>query len=366
MNSFRPASPCLRVAASILLAACLSAPAFAQTPASAPPDPVAMLRSADPAQQKQALALIRAQIDRDGKKIDASQLGNWIATLYALKLNTEASELVDRGLPLLQGRDNWVAVRLMAYKAAFSLEQGRKEEAIALLQQGSKLESHATVAAVDELALCVPLVQAGLLQQTVDMIDQATVASADDISFLERCLSLRAQALLAAGQPLPALASAKSLYNVSSMASTANALRLVAKCLQAAYPEDRDLLLRFRDQQVSGATPAATQPTAAQPTVLGQVKVSAAIYEKPFGNNLLPMPIDEDFNKLTRMGNLLLMADRPLDAKLWFEQAYRVCSNDQLPAATESLARTMKAEDASIGRANAFLLALRPTKPTAK
>lgn len=50
---------------------------------------------------------------------------------------------------------------------------------------------------------------------------------------------------------------------------------------------------------------------------------------------------------------------------MWFEQAYKVAEKSHLAAATESLARTMKAEDGAIGRANAFLLSLRPA-PEAK
>ena len=369
MNRFLPlsASPRLRVAPSRLLAlSCLtilllSSQTFAQ--AAPQPDLPAMIKSQDPAQQKQALTLIRAQIDRDGRKLDAGQFRNWIATLREAKLNAEAIEIIDRGLPLFQGRDSWLVVGMMGHKAEFSLAQGRKEDALAFLQQAPKLDSNGTISALDELRLAEPFVKAGLLEQTIDMIDQATLARADDLGCLERALAVRAQTFLAAGQPLPALASAKSLYNVSSMANTGKALGLLAKCLQAAYPEDRDLLIRFRDQQVAGAAPATTQPAAAQPTVLGQVKVSAAVYEKPFGNSLLPTLAEEDFAKLTRAGNLLLLADRPLDAKLWFEQAYRVCNTGQLPQATESLARALKAQDGTIGRANAFLLALRPTKP---
>lgn len=343
-----------------------AAPTFAQ-PAPSPADPIpAMIRSQDPAKQKQAVALIRTQMDRDGRNLDGYLVRTWMDALRDAKLSAEATEIIDRGIPLLSGRQNWMVVRLMAHRAEFTLAQGKKEGALAFLQQGLKLEAANGIEVLDELRLYEPLVRAGLLQETIDAVDQATIACAGDAIYLERPLAIRAQAYLAAGQPQQALASAKSLYNVSRMEGTANALRILTKCLQAAYPQDRDLIIRFRDEQLAGASPATTQPSAAKSSVLSAIKVDGAVYEKPLGKDLVPSPIEEDFATLTRMGNLLLLADRPEDAKPCFEQAYRFCNAEQLPAATESLARVMKAQDGTIRRANAFLLALRPTKSTAK
>lgn len=85
--------------------------------------------------------------------------------------------------------------------------------------------------------------------------------------------------------------------------------------------KDRALLDRFRDEQVAGTTPAATQPAASKPSILSTVKVDGVIYLKPLGDDLLPSPFDEEFGKLTRAGNLLLIADRPRDAKIWLARA---------------------------------------------
>ena len=356
-----PPSPRLRVAASLLLLLSLfTTIAFAQSPAM-----VDMLRSQDAAQRKQGMALVFAQIDRDAQKLDAGPVRDWIAALREGKHNAEALQLIDRALPLFQDRDNGMIVRLMAYKAAVSLDIGRKEDAIAFLSDSPHLESAIAIYVVDALQLSKPLLDAGLLTQYLDMIDQVTVIWTDDLNMLERALSLRTKVLLAANQPQQALASAKSLYNVCRMGETAIALGMVAKCLQAANPNDREIMIRFRDEQVVGASQATTQP-AAKSAIMAQVKISPTVYEKALGKDLFPTLAEEDFVKLTRMGNLLLLADRPQDAKAWFEQAYRVCDDKQLANATESLARVMKAEDGTIGRANAFLLALRPGKVTAK
>ena len=392
-----PASPCLRVSASSSLALSHSRPlplrrsllpfllsifyfsAFLSSGFAAPPTPPAvaaklpagpdlpaMVRSDDPQQQKQALALMHAQLEREGKNLKPDILLTWIDSLRQSKMNDPAMELAQRGLSTYPPKDTRVTIRLLGHKTMILLDQGKKDDALALMRQAFGADAGNAVATMDEQKWVAPLVSADLLPQTLALIDQTTLTRAGDLKTLERLLALRVNALLSAGKAQDALASAKSLYNVSSMTGTAKALSVVATCLQAAHPEDRDLLIRFRDQQIAGTAPSTTQRAAAPPTILGQIKVSAALYEKPFGNNILPTMDEEDFGKLTRAGNLLLLADRPLDAKLWFEQAYRVCNNDQLPYATESLARALKAEDGTIGRANAFLLALRPTKPAPK
>lgn len=56
------------------------------------------------------------------------------------------------------------------------------------------------------------------------------------------------------------------------------------------------------------------------------------------------------------------MADKPKDAKGAFERAYAVAPDKQLAQATENIARAMKAEDGTIGRANSWILSLKPAK----
>jgi hypothetical protein len=68
-----------------------------------------------------------------------------------------------------------------------------------------------------------------------------------------------------------------------------------------------------------------------------------------------------DYNALLGQGNLYLLADQPKEAMTAFQRAYGMVRRDaERPTATESLARAMKAEDGSIGRANSWVLSIRP------
>jgi len=61
-----------------------------------------------------------------------------------------------------------------------------------------------------------------------------------------------------------------------------------------------------------------------------------------------------DYGSLLSLGDLLLLADRAKEAQPVFERAYAVAGEKDLAAATESIARCMRAEDGAIGRANAW------------
>ena len=337
---------------------------LAQTnPAPKPPDIPAMIKSSDPAKQKEGLTLLNTRLNSLGKSIQRDTLNDWLRALDEAHLDADAADLAARALPLFRGRDNAVVISLLARRALASLQAGRKEDALAFLQEASGLEFNSTLTTLANPRLMESLIRADLLPQCLETLDKGSLAQSADVGILERALTLRAQYLLAANKPQEALATAKSLFNVSSMAGTENALRILAKCLQTAYPENRDLLVQFRDQQLAGAdTSAATRPSPTKSSVLASIKIDPTPYAKALPKDLEPFPTEEDFNKLTRMGNLLLILDRPQDAKPWFEQAYRVAGEKQLSSATESLARVLKAEDGAIGRANAFALSLRPKK----
>jgi tetratricopeptide (TPR) repeat protein len=172
---------------------------------------------------------------------------------------------------------------------------------------------------------------------------------------IEAVLSTRIKALLATGKTDEALACAKSLFNVSTMAGTSDAILTVAECLNVAKPTDKDIFTKFRDEQIAGAT---TQPTKDRTisTVLAAIKIDP----KPYDEALKKLT-GEDAQSLLGRGNLLLLADRPKEAKLIFDRLYSLTTAD-LAEASEALARTMKAEDGTIARANAWIISIRPKK----
>jgi hypothetical protein len=206
------------------------------------------------------------------------------------------------------------------------------------------------------------------------------VAEPQDLGSDQFLLTARIQAMLALSKPDVALQDAKSLYNVASMQDLPAAMLLVAQCLNAAHPTDLSWAERFRQEQVAGAifdghivvqanndpdrlpelqpaptTRPTTQPDVGAPTVLASIHI-----EDPAYSNAVEHWFSEDYAGLCGKGNLLLMADRIAEAKIVFDRAYAVGEPQNLADASSNIARCMKAEDGSVGRANQWILSIRP------
>jgi tetratricopeptide (TPR) repeat protein len=182
-------------------------------------------------------------------------------------------------------------------------------------------------------------------------------ATASEVKWVEALEKFRIKSFLKAGKPNEALSAAKELFNVCPMESTAGAVSLIVDCLKAAYSSDTEIIDRFANEQVAGAGEESTQPSAVsnQRSVLGSIKTNRAFYDKAAQE----YDQDEFWNLMSR-GNLLLLADRAKEARPVFERAYAIAPEKHLAAATESIARCLKAEDGAIGRANAWVLSIRP------
>ncbi len=170
------------------------------------------------------------------------------------------------------------------------------------------------------------------------------------------------KSLLASGKAKEALPDAKSLYNVCSMANTSNAILLLAECLGAANPEDKGIVDRLKVEQLAGAELPSTQPSTKpadagdkQQKVMDSIQIDSAPYDAA-----IKQITGEDYASLLKRGNLLLLIDRAKEAKPLFERAYSLCADAQLTQASESIARQIKAENHAIGRANAWVLSIRP------
>ncbi len=199
---------------------------------------------------------------------------------------------------------------------------------------------------------------------------KGALLSPQDLQVVEPFLAFRYEALRLLGRNEDALATAKALYNVCSPQNTSDAILRLASALRVAHPDDKDAVSRFKAEQMTGATtqpyagkdPLATAPPpATQATVLSTIKLDPKPFETAINNQFL-----ESFESLTARGNLLLLSDKPKEAMDFFERAYSVCNEDRLAPATENIARCLRAQDGSIGRSNAWILSVRPTKPDSK
>jgi hypothetical protein len=146
------------------------------------------------------------------------------------------------------------------------------------------------------------------------------------------------------------------------MADTADAIYAIGQCLRAAHPNDPDVAKRFTEEQTGGALVRGAHPTGegkiVKSATLAGIKVDAKPYEEAIAN--LEQSRYPSYKSHAALGNLLLLADRPAEAKTAFETAYSLAKETNLAVATENLARAMKAEDGTIGRANSWVLSIRP------
>jgi tetratricopeptide (TPR) repeat protein len=171
---------------------------------------------------------------------------------------------------------------------------------------------------------------------------------------VEQIQKFRVQALLAEGKPSEALAASKQLFAIATLKGTADAVRTVCQCLDALHPDDRELLRRYREEQIEGAA-SRQSPTSNPVLILNDVQIDPEPYRAAINS-----PTAEDYKSLTGQGNLMLMAGEFDEAREVFDRAYTLAGDKDLPAATENLARCMKARDGTIGRANAWVLSIRP------
>jgi hypothetical protein len=188
----------------------------------------------------------------------------------------------------------------------------------------------------------------------------------------------RVEALLALGRHEDALSEAKRYYNVAAMPKSSAAIDLMAQALQHAREQQQPgVVTRFRRQQVMGAEQATdTQAAAAgpglpyhyRPTAQADPAGSAesvfrsiVLDDSDFAEAIQIRQESDSYENLIARGNLLLLADRPAEAKECFREAAERESTrgKELVAALEGVARAIRAEDGAVGRANAFILALR-------
>lgn len=194
---------------------------------------------------------------------------------------------------------------------------------------------------------------------------RAMLINAQDVGALEQLQIFRIRAAQGLQQPALALSYARQLFAICYMASTSSSLQLFAECLNAAHPNDPALVDAFRQQQTTGAVtqkadaPAKflAPPTNAPASIMADVPIVAA----PFDTAVASL-FAEDYNSLLTRGNLLLLAGKPVEAQRVFERAYSLAYDGQIAQASENIARALKAQDNTIGRANSWVLALRPGK----
>jgi tetratricopeptide (TPR) repeat protein len=232
-------------------------------------------------------------------------------------------------------------------------EDAQIDDAIVKIKSTLQSEPGKAIAAFRGTSLKL-LYDARRYADVAELAQQCILLDAADIATVEYFQTQRILSMLAEGKNKEALVESKRLFNVAGMKGTSDAILIVSQCVNAVAPDDRDALKRFRKEQVEAAA-SATQPANQQATTLGKI----ALDSQPYDAAIKAMTA-EDYRALVARGNLMLMAGKYADAREVFERAYSLAPEKDLAAATENIARCMKAEDGAIGRANAWIYSLRP------
>ena len=170
----------------------------------------------------------------------------------------------------------------------------------------------------------------------------------------------RVEALLAQGKFDKALAEAKSYYNETTLRETGRAADLVAEALRSSRdPVLAQEFIRLQQEQRND------QP--GNNHVLKSIKVDGSIYE-PALRKTRGGSAQYPCSNLIAQGNLLLLADRPAEARQSFINACQHAAGNQadLTLALEGIARAIRAEDGGAGRANGFVASLQSDPSSAK
>ena len=215
------------------------------------------------------------------------------------------------------------------------------------------------------------LAKAGRQQEVADLALAGLLAGPKLVS-VSYLAEWRVRAFLAIDKPQMALRAAKSYFNVCPMDKTEEAIELVALCLVKCHPDDQEIARRFRlEQSMASGTSNPPPPADAGSTLPSSdqsspILKSVVIDAETYSDALKTAALRTKFFDRAFYGNLLLVADRGVNAEKVFRELYKLAATqEELDLAVEGIARSLRAEDGNLGRANAWLAALQQGSQTA-
>jgi len=171
----------------------------------------------------------------------------------------------------------------------------------------------------------------------------------------EACLTWMIQARLSTGKPEDALSLAKSLYCVCRMEKTKDAIEAICNCLYEVHKnDDPNIVRRFRAQQLQGTVAtSATQPAQlSEPSILDSIKIDP----KPFESALAKARIAAT-RRPAWLGDLLLISGQAKEAEEMYRKMLAMSTeHDVYLNAVSGVARSIRAQDGTVGRANQFIV----------
>ena len=198
-----------------------------------------------------------------------------------------------------------------------------------------------------------PLLDHGHYRAVVDLTMRGILAAPAYTFAIDRLLVFRIQALAALHKDATALRDAKSLFDVCRMQDTGTALLILDQRLDVVYHNHPNIVRRFLLEERLGAKmPLDGRGPIERSSVLASIEVHASPYLAR-----LKSIHGTGSSALMEKGDLWLLADRPAKALQCFQsmEAYAKTSK-QLLLLERFICRAIRAEDGTIGRANAHLL----------
>jgi hypothetical protein len=204
------------------------------------------------------------------------------------------------------------------------------------------------------------LLQAGRYDDVEELAVAAIIAAARDTWQVEQLQRIRVNAFFGAQKIKEALSASRALFNVAGMGSVQYDIGHIALFMSPAYKYDQTIVHRFRLQQLAAAHTDPQQRKIRMADLGEDVMASIPVDPAPFAQAIKDQQNATDYDTLYSVGNLLLLSGRITEAREVFEKVYQMAPPGELKYATEAIAKVIKAEDAAIGRANAFLTEVRP------
>lgn len=190
-----------------------------------------------------------------------------------------------------------------------------------------------------------------------------TLALPADTWRIEQLQKHRIAALLVQGKNEEALHAARALFNVCGMGFVKEALPLLADTLTATHPDDPGIVPKFRLQVLANAQEDPAERKKLRERYQGN-SVMESIPAEPgvYAEAIAKRKGMEQYRELYGTGNLLLMSGRVKEAHEVFMKVYKIAPPGELKYASEGIAKMIKAEDGGVGRANQFVMAIRPVE----
>ena len=216
---------------------------------------------------------------------------------------------------------------------------------------------------IDQLnaSLMAQLLKDKQYQAVEEFAVSGTLALPADTWRIEGLQKYRIRALLEEHKPQEALRVAKSLFSVCSMGFVKDELPLLCECLAAAHPDDPGIVPRFKRQVLAGAQ----EDSAERKRLLDQcggnsIMESLEADPGPYAKAIAERRGIRDWRGQFGTGNLLLLSGRTKEARELFTKIYADAPPGELRYASEAIAKLIKAEDGGLGRANEFVLSIKP------